>query len=117
MGLPGLTPHDETILFQLVEIERGLPREEQSWRFQVEVLSKRGEAPAAMIQPAATSKVYRLKTDIECFRELGAAGYISGGRHVSSHLEGAITVKNSLSFSCWNPLSSSTTRSMTFRRV
>lgn len=94
MGQQELSPHDETILFHLVEIEKSLPREEQSRRFQVEVVSKPGEAPAAIIQPATTSKVYKLKTDAQCFAELGAAGYISGGMHVSSHLEGAITVKN-----------------------
>lgn len=89
-----LSPHDETILFKLVEIERSLPREEQSRRFQAKVLSSPNEAPAAMIQPATTSKVYRLKTDAECFRELREAGYVRGGGARSSHLEGSVTVRN-----------------------
>ena len=73
-----LSPHDETILFQLVEIERSLPREEQSRRFNVRILHEPGKAPEALIQPAATVRKYRLKTDAQCFGELEKAGYIRG---------------------------------------
>ena len=89
-----LSPHDETILFKLVEIERSLPREEQSRRFQVKVFSKPSEAPIALIQTATTSKEYRLKTDADCFRKLREAGYVTGGGLRSSHLEGSISVLN-----------------------
>lgn len=94
MGTHELSPHDETILFKLVEIERSLPREDQSRRFQVKVLRSSHEAPAAMIQPATSSMEYRLKTDAECFRELKEAGYVRGGGSKSYHLEGSVTVQN-----------------------
>ena len=94
MGPHELSPHDETILFKLVELEKSLPHEDQSRRFNVEVVSSRTEAPAAMIKPATSSKVERLKTDADCFRELREAGYVSGGLSKSSHLEGNITVRN-----------------------
>ena len=89
-----LSPHDQTILFKLVEIERSLPREEQSRRFQVKVFSKPSEAPIALIQTATTSKEYRFKTDADCFRKLREAGYVTGGRLRSSHPEGSISVLN-----------------------
>ncbi|KPJ53500.1 MAG: hypothetical protein AMJ37_01320 [Dehalococcoidia bacterium DG_18] len=89
-----LSPHDETILFRLVEIERSLPSEEQSRRFKVEVVSSPGEAPLAVIQPATTSKAFKLKTDVGCFQELRAAGYIVGGRGISSRLEGNVTARS-----------------------
>ncbi len=87
-----LSPHDETILFQLVEIERNLPREEQSRRFKVKVYGGRGKAPEALIQPAASSKESRLTTDAECFGELAKLGYVEGGMVRSSGFEGATTV-------------------------
>lgn len=84
----GLSPHDETILFKLVEIERSLPREEQSRRFEVEILKTRGGAPEAAIRPATTSGIVQWRTDANCFRELAAAGYIGGGGIRSSSLTG-----------------------------
>jgi len=89
-----LSPHDETILFKLVEIERSLLREEQSRRFQVKVFSKPSEAPTALIQTATTSKEYILKTDAECFRELSKAGYVKGSVVKSRRRDGNITVEN-----------------------
>jgi len=82
-----LSPHDETMLFKLVEIDRSLPREEQAGRFQVRILNRPNEAPEALVQHATTSKQFTLKTDAKCFGELAAAGYISGGRVISSHLK------------------------------
>ena len=93
MGRPELSPHDETILFHLVEIERSLPREEQSRRFQVKIFNKPGEAPEALIRPATTSREFKLKTDENCFGELAAAGYISGGSPSSSSLTGNVVVR------------------------
>ena len=87
-----LSPHDETILFQLVEIEKNLPREEQSRRFQVKIQKRPSEAPVADIQPSTTSRQFNLKTDVECFRALAAAGFISGGGLMSSHLAGSARV-------------------------
>jgi len=87
-----LSPHDETMLFKLVEIERSLPREEQARRFQVKIFKISGVAPEASIQPATTSRKFTLKTDANCFRQLAAAGYISGGSLSYSVLEGNVTV-------------------------
>lgn len=76
MAWQELSPHDETILFQLVEIERNLPREQQSRRFKVEVSERPNKAPEALIQPASTRKSYVLKSEAECFGELVNRGYI-----------------------------------------
>ena len=92
-----LSPHDETILFQLVEIERNLPREEQSRRFQVKIASVPGEAPKALIKPATSSSTFLLKTDGQCFGALEAMGYINGGRHTSFSprgTRGSITIES-----------------------
>lgn len=90
-----LSPHDETILFQLVEIERSLPREEQSRRFEIKILRRPSEAPEALIRSAATSKEFIMRTDAACFGELAKAGYVDGGRGGrvrSSGFEGTTTV-------------------------
>ena len=95
MAQAQLSPHDETILFQLVEIERNLPREEQSRRFKVKVYGGRGKAPEALIRPAATSKEFIMRTDAACFGELAKAGDVDGGRGGrvrSSGFEGATMV-------------------------
>jgi hypothetical protein len=84
MGQSQLSPHDETILFQLVEFERSLPREEQSRRFEVKIHKKVSKAPEAFIRAAASAKGIQLNTDEDCFLELAAAGYTSGGKHRAS---------------------------------
>jgi hypothetical protein len=92
MGQAQLSPHDETILFKLVEFERSLPREEQSRRFKVRIRSSSGKAPEAFIQAATSSRAIMLNTDAHCFENLGLGGYITGGESRSSHPEGAATV-------------------------
>jgi len=79
MGQAELSPHDETILFQLVELDRSLPREEQSRRFNVKIFRRRDQSRYALIRAATASTEVTLTTDSECFRELSKAGYITGG--------------------------------------
>jgi hypothetical protein len=96
MGQAQLSPHDETILFKLVEFERSLPREEQSRRFDVKIKIHewpgKGKAPEAFVRAATTSREIVLNTDLECFRELAAAGYTTGGYLVGAYREGLTTV-------------------------
>lgn len=93
MGKAQLSPHDEHILFRLVEFERSLPREKQSRRFNVKILSMPGMVPDALVEAAATAQVIKLKTDAECFQELAAAGCISGGSAGVSFMEGRADVR------------------------
>lgn len=74
-----LSPHDETILFQMVEMDRSLPREEQSRRFNVKIFKRHDQSRYALIRAATASTEITLTTDSECFRELSEAGYITGG--------------------------------------
>jgi len=92
MGQQELSPHEETILFQLVEIERSLPGEEQSRRFKVTISRRPSQAPEPSVQPATASRVFKLNTDANCFLELAAAGYMDGGRIRASYLKGIVSV-------------------------
>ena len=76
-----LSPHDETILFRLVEFERSLPREDQSHRFELEVTvtDRPGEPPEASFRAATAFETLTLRTDASCFTQLRDAGYITGG--------------------------------------
>jgi len=75
-----LSPHDETVLFRLVEYEVSLPRDEQSRRFSGATISQSlGEAPEALIRGAVSSKQLIMKADDVTFQALRESGYISGG--------------------------------------
>ncbi len=92
MGRPELSPHDETILFQLAEIERSLPREEQSRRFEVRIELLPAHRSQVLVEPSPTSKRSRLETDEYCFTKLASAGYISGGSRMTTQRLGNIAV-------------------------
>jgi len=89
-----LSPHDETILFKLVEFDRSLPRETQSWRFRVRIHHRPGKAPEAYVQAAVTSREIMLNTDERCFYELAMGGHTSGGNVNTSRYEGSTSVKS-----------------------
>ena len=91
-----LSPHDEHILFKLIEFDNSLSKEEQSHRFKVTTFTHSEKAPRAEIRGANSSSMIELNGTSDTFDALKAAGYVEYSGPSGAGLGGGGWIRGSL---------------------